>query len=158
MNQQQFITKLVGTSTLDLTVVIKDTAESKVTAKFIALTFETNSQVALKLEVTTINKDVTINEQGQSTEMDPITFFKIIRADERTQVPVIDENDNPLLDGEGVQLTVPENVFWKHLAWEQALYAPFKVLLENVIKVKFNLIPNNIVLKVDRALINYPIV
>ena len=133
MNQLELITELVGTSTLDLVVTIKDTTESKVTAKFIALTFETSSQVALKLEVTTINKDVTINEQGQSTEMSPITFSKIIRADERTQVPVIDENDNPLLDGEGVQLTVPENVFWKYLAWEQALYAPFKI---NTCKVK----------------------
>jgi len=156
MTQQELITNLVGNSNLDLEVVIKDTAECKVIAKFIALSFERNSYVTMKLEVTTINKDVSLNTQGTVTDMDPIVITKMIRADENSQIPVVDENGDPFLDDEGVQLTIPENIFWKYLAWEQPLYAGFKTLLENVIKVKFNMVPNNLVLQVNSQSINNP--
>ena len=151
MTQEQLMTELVGTKTLDLVVTIKDTSESKVTAKFITLTFENSSQVAMKLEITTINKDITINQSGETLDMEPVVFSKIIRADERTQVPVVDENGDPILDDEEEPLTIPENLYWKYLCWEKPLGIPFKAILDNVIKVKFNLISNNVALQVNRA-------
>ena len=150
MTQEQLITDLVGTSTLDLTVTVKDTIESKITAKFIALTFQNNSEVTMKLEVTTENKDVVLNQHGEIVNMPPITITKMIRADNNTQIPVVDQDNNPVLDSEtNNPITIGEHLYWKYLAWENPLSFPFKVLLENVIKVKFNLIPNNLVLQID---------
>lgn len=142
MTQEQLIYDLVGSPALDLVVTIKDTAETKLTARFLALTFESSSQVAMKLEITTVNKDITVSEQGESIDMDPIVFAKVIRADEKTQIPVTTKDGAPVLDENGIQLTIPENVYWKYLTWERPLDIPLKVLLESVIKIKFNLSPD----------------
>lgn len=154
MTQQELIIALVGTKELDLEVVIKDTEESKVSVEFIALSFEKSSQVAMKLEITTINKDVELTQSGETLAMPPITTTKIIRADERTQIPVVDENNDPLLDNEDNPLTIGEDSYWKYLAWINALQLPVQDLLRNVIMVKFNMIPNELVLQINSA--DYP--
>lgn len=152
MTQKEFIQALTVNDKLDLVVDIKDTVDVNITAKFIALTFDSsNSNVTMKVEVTTTNKGIILNN-GNITEMMPsITTTRLLRADENTQIAVIDENDVAILDTAGDPLTIPENIYWKYLAWDNALFAPFKVLIEAAIKIKFNLIPNNTTLKVTKA-------
>ena len=151
MTQQEFIQQLTGTSNLDLTVTIKDTNETLMTADFEGLTFDQNSYVSMKLKITVQNKDVTVNQHGQIIPSDPIVYTKIIRANEHTQIPVIDSNGNLIRDSNNTPLTIPENVYWKYLAWDNVLPHPFKVLLENTIKIKFNLLPDTTVLQINRA-------
>lgn len=154
MTQQQFISELTGSSNLELSVVVKDTAESKITATFLGLTIEQNSYVTMKLQITVESKDVYINTQGQLIPIEPIIYNQMVRADERTQIPVIDQNDNPIILVDG-PLTIPENVYWKHLAWLNVLGYPLVNLLENTIKIKFNLLPDTTVLKIDTANFNF---
>lgn len=154
MTQEQFISELTGSSNLDLSVIIKDTTESKITASFLGLTIEKNSYVTMKLQITIEAKDVYTNIQGQIIPIEPVVYNQMLRADEHTQIPVIDENDNPIILENG-PLTIPENIYWKYLAWLNILEYPLLDLLENTIKVKFNLLPNNTVLKIDTANFNF---
>jgi hypothetical protein len=154
MTPAQFITELTGSSNLNLSVVVKDTIETKITAKFLGLAFEHNSYVTMKLLITVEPKDVTVNLQGEVVPIDPIVYTKTIRADEKTRIPVIDQNGDPIIL-EGEPLTIPENVYWKVLAWDNTLPYSFNSLLENTIKVKFNLLPNTNVLQINTTDFNF---
>lgn len=143
MTKDQLIDNLMSSRTLDLSVVIQDTPDIKIEARFLGLTFDVNSTVAMKLEITTIAKNVTINNQGTVVPKEPIVQTQIIRADESTQIPVVDTNGDPIIDTDtGLPITIGEGLYWKYLAWENQLPASFKTLLEQVIRIKYNLLPN----------------
>lgn len=155
MLQKEFIVALTNNKQLDLVVTVKDTTELLIKAKFLALTFDaSNSNVVMKLEVSTTTKNVVLNNGNDTSPMPPVITSKLLRADENTQIAVIDENDNIVLDTNGEPLTIPENIYWKYLAWENPLSIPFKPLIEAAINIKFNTGASYPTLKINRA--DYP--
>lgn len=155
MTQDEFITALTGTKQLDLVVEVQDTAELNIKVKFLALTFNaSDSNVVMRVEVTTLNKGVILNDGNVTIPMPPVITTKLLRADENTQIAVIDENDDPILDASNNPLTIPENIYWKHLAWTNPLSIPFRPLIEAAINIKFNTGPAYPTLKIIKA--DYP--
>lgn len=155
MLQEEFITALVDNKQLDLIVTVKDTTELLIEAKFLALTFDSsNSNVVMKLEVSTTTKNVDLNNGNIVSPMSPVITSKLLRADENTQIAIIDESDNVVLDTNGDPLTIPENVYWKYLAWTNPLSIPFRPLIEAAINIKFNTGASYPILKINRA--DYP--